>query len=132
VKSIYATLDKLNPYVLSLLRVVAALLLLEHGLQKFFGFPVPGPAQLSALLILAAILETIGAAMLLVGFYTRLVAFLLSGEMAFVYFLAHAPRSFYPIANSGEIAVLFCFVFFYFVFAGGGAWSVDRAVLRQG
>ena len=76
-------------------------------------------------------LETVGAALLLVGFYTRLVAFLLSGEMAVVYFIAHAARGFYPIANSGELAVLFCFVFLYFVFAGGGAWSVDRAALKQ-
>ena len=92
---------------------------------------MPGPAQLSGLLIVAAVLETVGAALLLVGFYTRLVAFLLSGEMAAVYFIAHAPRGFYPIANSGEPAVLFCFVFLYFVFAGGGAWSVDRAALKQ-
>ena len=69
--------------------------------------------------------------MLLVGAYTRIVAFILSGEMAFAYFMAHAPRSFYPLANGGEAAILFCFIFLYFAFAGGGAWSVDRAVLKQ-
>ena len=69
--------------------------------------------------------------LLLVGAYTRIVAFILSGEMAFAYFMAHAPRSVYPLANGGELAVLFCFIFFYFIFAGGGPWSVDRVALKQ-
>jgi putative oxidoreductase len=127
---LYTRIERLRPYVLSILRIVVALLFLQHGLSKVFGFPVPGPS-LNGLLILAAFLETVGAVLLLVGAYTRIVAFILSGEMAFAYFMAHAPRSVYPLANGGELAVLFCFIFFYFVFAGGGPWSVDRAVLKQ-
>ena len=88
--ALYATLERARPTVLSILRIVAALLFFEHGLSKVFGFPVAGP-PLSGLLIVAAFLETIGAVLLLVGAYTRLVAFLLSGEMAAAYFLAHEP-----------------------------------------
>jgi putative oxidoreductase len=130
VNSLYARMEMWRPYVLSILRVVAALLYLQHGLSKVSGFPVPGPS-LNGLLILAAFLETVGSLLLLVGAYTRIVAFILSGEMAFAYFMAHAPRSFYPLVNGGEAAILFCFVFLYLAFAGGGPWSVDRAVLKQ-
>src|SRR6185437_4921084 len=127
---LYTRIEKLRPYVLSILRIVAALLFLQHGLSKVFGFPVPGPA-LHGLLILAACLETIGSLLLVVGAYNRIVAFILSGEMAFAYFMAHAPRNFFPIANAGEGAVLFCFIFLYLAFAGGGPLSLDRAVLGQ-
>jgi putative oxidoreductase len=120
----------LRPSVLSILRIVAALLYLQHGLSKVFSFPVPGP-PLHGLLVLAAFLETVGSLLLLVGAYTRIVAFILSGEMAFAYFMAFAPRSFFPLANGGDSAILFCFVFLYLAFAGGGPWSVDRAVLKQ-
>src|SRR4051812_28628617 len=129
-KSVYARMDAWRPYVLSILRIVAALLFLEHGLSKLFDFPVPGPS-LQGLLILAAFLESIGALVLLVGVYTRIVAFILSGEMACAYFMAHAPRAFYPLANGGQGAILFCFIFLYVAFAGGGPWSIDRAVLKQ-
>ena len=129
-KSVYARMDEWRPYVLSILRIVAALLFLEHGLSKLFGFPIPGP-PLQGLLILAAFLESVGALLLLVGAYTRIVAFILSGEMAFAYFMAHAPRSFSPLVNGGEGAILFCFIFLYIAFAGGGLWSVDRTVLKQ-
>ena len=128
--ALYTRMETWRPYILSVLRIVAALLFLQAGLSKVFGFPVPGPS-LQGLIILAAFLETVGALLLLVGVYTRIVAFILSGEMAFAYFMAHAPRSFYPIANGGEPAILFCFVFLYFAFAGGGPWSVDRAMLNQ-
>jgi putative oxidoreductase len=128
--ALYTRLETLRPYILSILRIVAALLFLQHGLSKVFGFPVPGPS-LHGLLILAAFLETVGALLLLVGAYTRIVAFILSGEMAFAYFMAHAPHSFYPVVNKGELAVIYCFVFLYFAFAGGGPWSVDRAMLNQ-
>jgi putative oxidoreductase len=129
---LYATLKRYRPYILSILRIVVGLLFLEHGLSKVFNFPAPSPVpSLSGLLILAAILETIGAALFLVGAFTRIVAFILSGEMAFAYFIAHAPSSFYPIVNAGELAVLFCFIFLYFAFAGGGPLSVDRAALNQ-
>jgi putative oxidoreductase len=102
---------------------------LQHGLSKFFGFPSAGP-HLTSLIILAAIIETVGS-LLLVGLFTRLAALVMSGEMAFAYFMAHAPRSFYPAVNGGSLAILYCFVFLYLVFAGGGAWSIDRAVLNQ-
>jgi putative oxidoreductase len=124
-------MEALRPYVLSILRIVAALLFLQHGFSKVFSFPVPGP-PLHGVLILAAFLETVGSLLLLVGAYTRIVAFILSGEMAFAYFMAHAPRSFYPLVNGGEAAVLFCFVFLYLAFGGGGPWSVDRTMLKQG
>jgi putative oxidoreductase len=126
----YTRMETWRPYILSILRIVIGLLFLQHGLSKVFGFPTPGPA-LSGLLILAAFLETVGAFLFLIGAYTRIVAFILSGEMAFAYFMAHAPRAFYPIVNAGELAVLFCFLFLYFAFAGGGPWSVDRATLNQ-
>jgi putative oxidoreductase len=129
---LYATLERYRPYILSILRIVVGLLFLEHGLSKVFNFPAPSPVpSLSGLLILAAILETIGAALFLVGAFTRIVAFILSGEMAFAYFMAHAPRSFYPLVNGGELAVIYCFIFLYFAFAGGGPLNVDRAALNQ-
>jgi putative oxidoreductase len=128
----YTRMETWRPYVLSILRIVVGLLFLQHGLSKVFNFPAPSPVpSLSGLLILAAVLETIGAALFLVGAFTRIVAFILSGEMAFAYFMAHAPRSFYPIVSAGELAVLFCFIFLYFFFAGGGPLSVDRAMLKQ-
>jgi putative oxidoreductase len=130
--ALYSTMERFKPYILSILRIVIGLLFLEHGLSKVFNFPAPSPVpSLSGLLILAAILETIGAALFLVGAYTRIVSFILSGEMAFAYFMAHAPRSVYPLANGGELTVLYCFIFLYFVFAGGGPWSVDRVALKQ-
>ncbi len=128
--ALVAELEKWRPTVLSILRIVAALLLLQSGLEKFFGFPVAGP-PLTGLIILAAIIETFGSLLLLLGLFTRWAAFIMSGEMAFAYFIAHAPRSFYPAANGGSLAVLYCFVFLYLVFAGGGPWSVDHAMLRQ-
>ena len=128
--SLYANMDRWSPHVLSLLRIIAALLFLEHGLSKVFGFPTPGPS-LHGLLILAAILETVGSLLLLAGVYTRIVAFILSGQMAVAYFMAHAPRGFFPLGNGGQGAILFCFIFLYLAFAGGGPWSVDRAVLKQ-
>ena len=130
--AIYARMERFRPYILSILRIVIGLLFLQHGLSKVFNFPAPSPVpSLSGLLILAAILETVGAALFLVGAYTRILAFILSGEMAFAYFMAHAPRSFYPVVNAGELAVLFCFIFLYFAFTGGGPLSVDRAMLNQ-
>jgi len=129
-RSLYANLDRWRPYVLSILRIVVALLFLQHGLSKFFGFPSAGP-PLTGLIILAAIFETVGSLLLLVGLFTRWAALVMSGEMAFAYFMAHAPKSFYPAVNGGSLAILYCFVFLYLVFAGGGAWSIDRAVLNQ-
>jgi putative oxidoreductase len=116
------------PRLLSVLRIVAALIFMEHGTQKLLGFPPadnPGPALLS-LLGLAGVLELAGGALLLLGLFTRPVAFVLSGMMAVAYWLAHAPQSFFPAVNGGDAAILFCFVFLYLATAGGGAWSLDN------
>jgi putative oxidoreductase len=131
-------MERLNvwaPRVLSILRIVAALAFMQHGLMKLFDFPVPqqgAPDPLPPLLLAAGWLEFGGGALLALGLFTRPVAFILSGMMAVAYFMAHAPQGFYPALNGGELAVMYSFVFFYFVFAGGGAWSLDRAVLKRG
>jgi len=115
--------------LLSVLRIVVGLGFLEHGTSKFFGvppFPMPGP--LSPLLTAAGALELIGGALIVIGLFTRPTAFILSGQMAVAYFLFHAPKGFFPAANMGEAAMLYCFVFLYLAAAGGGAWSADRAM----
>jgi putative oxidoreductase len=114
--------------VLSVLRIVAGFMFMSHGMRKILGFPVAQPPSfhLWSLSGVAGILELVGGALLLLGLFTRPVAFILSGEMAFAYFLAHAPHGFWPLVNRGELAVLYCFVFLYFAVAGGGAWSLDR------
>jgi len=119
------------PRVLSILRIVAALIFLLHGTQKLFAFP--GPPQggalppLLSLYGIGAILELVGGVLLLIGAFTRPVAFILSGEMAVAYWMFHAPRNLYPTLNGGDAAILYCFVFLYLVFAGAGPWSVDAA-----
>ena len=116
------------PRVLSILRIVAALIFMEHGTQKLLGFPPsdrPSP-ELFSLLGLAGVLELFGGALLVLGLSTRPVAFVLSGMMAVAYWMAHAPQSFFPILNGGDAAILYCFVFLYLVTAGGGAWSLDN------
>jgi putative oxidoreductase len=122
-----------TPRLLSVLRIVAAFLFMAHGTQKWLAFPVPRPTPtvLWSLSGAAGLLELIGGALLLVGLFTRPVAFVLSGLMAFAYFIAHAPADFWPIVNRGELAVLYCFVFLYFAAAGGGPWSVDRRLLHR-
>lgn len=122
-----ARLERLAPYVLSILRIMAALLFLEHGLSKFFGFPsatAPHPA-LFDLEWFAASIELVGGAVLALGLFSRTAALVMSGEMAVGYFLAHAPRSFFPYVNGGDATVLYCFVFLYLVFAGPGPLSLD-------
>lgn len=113
--------------LLSVLRIVAAFMFITHGTAKFFSFPTSlgMEVQLFSLIGLAGALEIVGGALLLLGLFTRPVAFILSGEMAFAYFIAHAPQSFWPLVNRGESAVLFCFVFLYIAAAGAGPWSVD-------
>jgi len=128
--SLYAGLEKGRPYILSILRIVVALCFLEHGLQKYFAFPSAGP-HMRPLLYVQGLIEIVGGILLFVGVYTRIVAFILACDMAVAYFLAHYPRSFFPAANGGDAAVLYCFVFFYMLFAGGGRWSVDRIVLKR-
>ena len=115
------------PRVLSVLRIMSALIFMEHGTLKILGFPAsdkPAP-ELMSLSGIAGVFELIGGALLVLGFFTRPVAFLLSGLMASAYFIAHAPKSFFPIQNGGDAAILYCFVFLYFVLAGGGPWSID-------
>lgn len=116
-----------SPYLLSILRIVAALIFMEHGTQKLLNFPPsgrPGPEALS-LLWVGGVMEMVGGALLALGLWTRPVAFLLSGEMAVAYWMFHAPRSVYPILNGGDSAILYCFVFLYIAAAGGGPWSLD-------
>jgi len=122
------------PRVLSILRIVTAFLYIAHGTQKFFGFPGTGggpPLDLMTLRGASAVLETFGGALLLVGLFTRPVAFLLSGHMAVAYFLSHAPQNFWPILNKGELAIMFCFVYLYLSAAGGGPWSLDSALRHK-
>jgi putative oxidoreductase len=116
------------PHLLSVLRIVTGFLFLSHGMQKLLSFPAPfsRPIELFSLMGLAGTLELVGGALLILGLFTRPVAFILSGEMAFAYFMAHAPQGFWPLLNRGELAALYCFVFLYLAAAGAGPWSVDR------
>ena len=125
---IEARLERLRPYALAVLRIVTALLFLQHGLSKMAGFPNSGQklSHFVSLIGLAAIIEVVGSVLLVVGYRTRLVAFILSGEMAVAYFKVHAQQGFYPILNHGEAAILFCFIFLYIACAGSGAWAADR------
>ncbi|ESX69503.1 MULTISPECIES: DoxX family protein [unclassified Mesorhizobium] len=112
---------------LAALRFVTALQFIEHGTQKLFNFPVGDHAgALSGLSLTAAILEFAGGILLVLGLFTRPVAFLLSGEMAIAYFMAHMPRDFFPVNNGGDAAISFCFIFLYLVFAGAGALALDN------
>ena len=118
-----------SPRLLSVMRIVVALVFFSHGISKFFGLP-PFPMAMTPLLSVAGVLEVVGGALLIVGLFTRPVAFLLSGMSAAAYFLAHAPQGPFPIANGGEAIILYCFVFLYLAAAGGGAWSVDARTGR--
>ena len=122
-------MSALAPWLLSVLRIVTALLDIPHGTSKIFGFPRAGSGatgELYSLLGLAGSLEMVGGALILVGLFTRPVAFVLSGEMAFAYFMAHAPRNLHPLLNQGELPILFCFIYLYLAFAGAGPLSLDR------
>lgn len=126
-------LERYTPYVLMALRIAAALLFIEHGTQKLFGFPAPpegGLPPAGSLFWAGAWLEVVGGTLVLLGLFTRPAAFIVSGEMAVAYWMFHAPASFYPVLNGGDAAILFCFVFLLLVFAGPGAWSLDE-VLRK-
>ena len=127
------TLAKWSPQVLSVLRIITGFLFLWHGAQKLFNFPpsefkgeVPAFIKYGA-----GGLEFIGGILILFGLFTRPTAFILSGLMAVAYFMAHGLNAFLPIVNQGELAVLYCFVFFYLFFAGGGAWSLDRLIWKK-
>ena len=121
--------------ILSIVRIAAALIFLLHGTQKLFGFPAPPATGLPAAFTLfwfGAILELVGGLLLLVGLFTRPVAFILAGEMAFAYWMFHAPRNLYPTLNGGDAAILYCFLFLYLAFASGGPWSLDAILKRDG
>jgi putative oxidoreductase len=123
-----------SPRVLSLLRIITALLFMEHGLMKLFHFPAPQPGvpdPLPTILVAAACIEVVGGALLALGLFTRIAAFIASGEMAAAYFMAHGSKGFWPALNQGDAAILFCFVFFYLVFAGPGVWSLDALVRKR-
>jgi len=124
------------PRFLSVLRIVSGLIFLEHGSQKWLNFPpfpadraAPGIATMSGA---GGVIELVGGTLLVLGLFTRPVALILSGEMAVAYWWSHAPRNVFPVLNMGDAAILFCFIFLYMVFAGGGAWSLDRLIWKKG
>ncbi|HSI38375.1 MAG TPA: DoxX family protein [Methylotenera sp.] len=126
--------EKWTPYVLGLLRIIVGFLFLQHGSAKLLGMPhiaMFDGLQLMSLMGLAGILELVGGGLILIGLFTRPVAFILSGQMAVAYFMAHAPNGFLPILNQGELAVLYSFIFLYFAFAGAGKLSVDSVYCKK-
>lgn len=125
------------PYLLSILRIITAFLFMQVGTAKLFAFPAAimpggGTAPVASLPGVAGILETFGGLLILVGLFTRPVAFLLSGEMAVAYFIAHAPQGFWPVLNQGVPAAVYSFLFLYLSAAGGGAWGLDALRRRSG
>ena len=129
----FESLTPRAPYALAALRIMTALLFIGHGLVKLIGFPegaMPGQQEIASLLGVAGVIEVVTGGLILVGWFTRPAAFLASGQMAVAYWMMHGSKSFFPILNAGEAAILFCFIFLYLVFAGPGAWSVDGARTR--
>jgi putative oxidoreductase len=117
-----------SPRVLSILRIIIGLLFLEHGTSKFLGLPVSpmtgvAPTSLSGI---NGMIEIVGGVLIVLGLFTRPVAFILAGDMAVAYFIAHGPRGFFPLLSGGELAITYCFAFLYLAVAGGGEWSVDQ------
>ena len=130
--SFATSVDRLAPYVLSILRVIVALLFLQHGLSKLFGFPSPmTPPPFWTMEWFSGVIEFAGGVLLTLGLFARPAAFIMSGEMAVGYLLFHAPRSFFPALNGGDPAILYCFVVLYLVFAGPGPWSLDMLWQRK-
>jgi putative oxidoreductase len=130
----FTLLSRWQPQLLAALRIMTALLFMQHGLIKLFGFPPggqPGVQQVGTLLWIGGVIELVTSVLLVLGLFTRLAAFVAAGEMAVAYFMFHAPKGFYPAVNMGEGAILFCFIFLYLAAAGPGAWSVDGARFRS-
>jgi putative oxidoreductase len=126
--------SKWSPRLLSVLRIVTGFLFMQHGSQKLFGIPAAqqgAPPPLLSIMGVAGVLEFFGGVLILLGLFTRPVAFVLSGQMAVAYFMVHAGRGFLPLLNRGELAVLYCFVFLYLAVAGAGWWSLDNRRKRQ-
>jgi putative oxidoreductase len=124
----FLSAERFAPVMLSVLRIMTGLLIMQHGTQKLLGFPTPpsrGMPELLSIYGLAGIIELFGGILIVIGLFTRPTAFLLAGFTAVAYFMAHAAKSFYPILNGGELAALYCFVFLYLMLAGPGPWSVD-------
>lgn len=119
---------------LAALRIVAGLLFACHGAQKLLGWfgGMPPGTPMTPMVMTAGIIELVGGVLIMIGLFTRLAAFISSGEMAFAYFMKHAPGGFWPLQNHGELAVIYCFLFLYLTFAGSGSWSVDDAIRRRG
>jgi putative oxidoreductase len=124
--ALFDGLNKYQPYALTVLRIVTGLQYIEHGTQKLFGFPSGGPASLNGLYLTQGILEAFGGLLIVLGLFTRPVAFILCGNMAVAYFMAHFPKSFFPALNGGDAAILFCFVFMFLFFAGPGLLALDN------
>ena len=120
-------LSRWQPQLLAILRIVAALLFIAHGTVKLFNWPTPFPMpELPPLLLAAGVIEIVAGILILIGLFTRPAAFIASGQMAIAYWIGHAPQNFWPVANEGDAAILYCFIFLYIAAAGPGAWSVDR------
>ena len=129
----FTWMSRWQPHLLAILRIIVALLFIEHALIKLFGFPPagqPGLQEVGTLLWIGGVIELVTGVLVLLGLLTRTAAFVAAGEMAVAYFMVHAPRGFYPAVNMGEGAILFCFVFLYIAAAGPGAWSIDGARTR--
>jgi putative oxidoreductase len=128
-------LDVWAPRVRAILRIVTGIMFMMHGTQKMFGWPIPPHGgqspPITSIYGVAGIIEIVCGALIAIGLLTRFAAFLASGEMAVAYFMAHAKSSFWPLENQGELAVVYCFLFLYFVFSGAGAWSVDALIDRN-
>ena len=124
-------LSRWQPQVLAILRIVTGLLLIEHATMKFFHFPAPlMPGPLPPMLVAAGAIELVAGVLITLGLFTRIAAFVASGELAFAYFIGHFPKSFWPGINMGENAILLCFILLYLAAAGPGAWSIDGARRR--
>jgi len=130
----FTWMSRWQPHLLAILRIIVALLFIEHALIKLFGFPPagqPGLQEVGTLLWIGGVIELVTGVLVLLGLLTRTAAFVAAGEMAVAYFMVHAPRGFYPAVNMGEGAILFCFAFLYIAAAGPGAWSIDGARMRH-
>ena len=124
-------LMRFSPHALAALRIMAGLLFLAHGTVKLFGWPEAegmGRVPLASLAGIGGVIEFVAGALIALGLFTRIAAFIASGEMAIAYWMFHAPESFYPIVNGGDAAILYCFIFLYVFFAGPGSFSLDRAL----
>ena len=122
-----------SPRLLSVIRIIAGLMFMQHGLAKYFGFPAPFPVavQAASMLGVAGVIEIVGGALIAAGLFARLAAFIASGEMAIAYFMFHFPKGFFPLANGGELAIFYCFFFLYIALQGPGPWSIDGARSRS-